>query len=204
MALTKQQWIKEPSGAVRRFDTYTAFDEPTPSENCRTYDKTLIDGVWTLVEEYYENTGKTQARVECTLMTEPIESAKYFDDVDAGEMKKWKLWVQNPQDPTLGTWTPQTSTAPKISNQLFALWKLGERTYLVPRIVARYTNVATSPPTAVNIGKISTADVPVAHDGNAIYSGMSAQQEGNLWRFELEYMASGERPFNTFVYGTST
>lgn len=202
MALTKQQWIKEPSGAIRRFDTYTDFTERSASSNCRTYDKTLVDGVWTLVEEYYENTGKTQARVECTLMTEPIESAKYFDDVNADEMKKWKLWVQNPQDPTLGTWTPQKSIATKIVSVLFPLWKLGERTYLVPRIVARYTNVDSSPPSAVNIGKISTADVPVAHDGNAIYSGMSAQQEGSLWRYELEYMASGERPFNTFVYGT--
>ena len=204
MALTKQQWIKEPSGAVRRFDTYTSFEEPTPNATCRTYDKTLVDGVWTLVEEYYENTGKTQARVDCTLMTEPIESSMYFNDVDAAEMKKWKLWVQNPQDPTLAGWTPQTSTAQKIAEQLYPLWKIGERTYLVPRIVARYTNVDTSPPSAVGLGKISTADVPVAHDGNAIYSGMSAQQEGDLWRYELEYMASGERPFNTFVYGTGS
>lgn len=181
---------KDPTGLVTRTVTTGSlsgwFD---PSPDCRSYRVTQSDCTVTAVEEFFDETPVVYS-LDVSTTQEPVESHPYFAPLTQKQRQDWAMWKQNPTNPELNGWNPATEEGEEFST-LYALWTKGITNYFSPRIVVKCTSIETDAPPASDVGLISQTGYsgdcgPV----NFILVGLSAQQEGSMWRVTREYLGS--------------
>jgi hypothetical protein len=196
MATTTQVEVaRDPSGLLTRTVTKQSFTWENPSADARSYRVNQVDGVVTIVEEFFDVPYPVVFSVDVSTTTEPLESHRYYTPTIQAEKDNWLIWKSNPSlfpNPALSypEWLPYKSTDPKI----FSLWKyyiLGVSTYFAPRVVIKKTTIETSAPDTAQVGLIADPGYPGdLGPVNCILLGLSAQQEGQNYRVTREYLAS--------------
>lgn len=195
MATTTQIEVsRDPTGLVTRTETKQSFTWENPAADCRSYRVNQVDGVVTIVEEFFD-TMPVVYSLDVSSTSEPMESHPYYSGLDPTERKNWANWKANPNltpndSLTPSTWTPAENGSPTIQS-LYYFWQQGITTYFAPRIVVKASSLEDAPPDATAVGKISATgyggDVGSV---NFILLGLSAQQEGEKFRVTREYLAS--------------
>lgn len=195
MATTTQVEVsRDPTGLVTRTETKQSFTWENPSADARSYRVNQVDGVVTIVEEYFD-TMPVVYSLDVSTTSEPLESHPYYSSLDATERKNWANWKANPsltpnENLTPSTWLPWVDGSPTIQN-LYYFWEKGITQYFAPRIVVKASSLEDTPPSASAVGQISDT----GYEGdvgsvNFILLGLSAQQEGIKYRVTREYLAS--------------
>lgn len=181
---------RDPSGLVTRTRTLRSFEDEDPAAECRAYSKSHQDGVYTLKEEYYDDTSIVVYNGDVSCSTEPIESHPHFESLTTKQRRDWALWKQNPNDPLLNGWDPETDTNPAIAT-LYS-WYIGRniQTYFAPRCVIKVATIEDDMPSVAGIGQISSPGSGNDWPGNFILSGVSFQQEGSKYRVTREFLGS--------------
>jgi len=187
---TTIEYARDPSGLVTRTVTQQAFEDVQPSEICRSYSKQQSDGVFTIREEFYEDISIVVYNGDVSCSTEPIESHPHFSNLTTKQRRDWALWKQNPNDPLLNGWDPETDTDPWIST-LYS-WYIGKniQTYFAPRCVIKVSTIEDEFPTVAGIGQISEPGGGNDWPGNFLLTGVSFQQEGSKFRVTREFLGS--------------
>jgi hypothetical protein len=153
-----------------------------------------VDGVVTIVEEYFDNMPVVYS-LDVSTTSEPMESHPYYSGLDATERKNWANWKANPsltpnENLTPATWLPWVDGSPTIQN-LYYFWERGITQYFAPRIVVKASSLEDAAPSATAVGQISqTGYGGDVGSVNFILLGLSAQQEGVKYRVTREYLAS--------------
>ena len=187
---TQIEVSRDPTGLVTRTVTKQTLEAwLDPANNCRSYRVTRVDGVVTVVEEFFDEMPPVY-NLDVSTTQEPVESHPYFSELTQKNREDWAMWKQNPTNPDLNGWTPSDETGEKFST-LYALWVKGITNYFAPRIVIKCTTLETTEPNASDVGIISDT----GYGGNTgsvnfILTGLSAQQEGDKWRTTREYLGS--------------
>lgn len=200
MATTTQVEVsRDPTGLVTRTETKQSFVWEDPTPDCRSYRVNQVDGVVTLVEEFFD-TMPVVYSLDVSTTSEPLESHPYYNNLDPTERKNWANWKANPSsndgtdsfNPMLvpPTWNPQTDGSQTIQS-LYSFWAQGITNYFAPRIVVKASSLEDTAPDAATVGQISET----GYEGNVgsvnfILLGLSAQQEGTKYRVTREYLAS--------------
>jgi len=195
MATTTQVEVsRDPTGLVTRTETKQSFTWEDPSADARSYRVNQVDGVVTIVEEYFD-TMPVVYSLDVSTTSEPLESHPYYSELDATERKNWANWKANPSltpNDTLtpATWLPWVDGSATIQN-LYYFWQQGITQYFAPRIVVKASSLEDTPPSASAVGQISDT----GYEGdvgsvNFILLGLSAHQEGVNYRVTREYLAS--------------
>jgi hypothetical protein len=181
---------RDPSGLVTRTVTLKSFSDEDPSQDCRAYSKSHQDGVYTIKEEYYDDTSITVYSGDVSCSTEPIESHPEFGGLTEKQRRDWALWKQNPNDPLLNGWDPQTDENQNIVT--LYNWYIGRniQTYFAPRCVVKVSTIEESFPNLAGVGKISDPQETGNWPGNFILTGVSFQEEGSKYRVTREYLGS--------------
>jgi hypothetical protein len=170
----------------------------------RSWRKEHVDGVTTIIEESYIDSGTEMWSIDATTSTEPLESHWIFTQGVPDNIKTyWLAWKRNAMDPSLAQaltsstnsyWDPAIDG---IKNQNFSLfysrWKYGFDSYLSPRIVGRKAVLETNPPDASKVGLIADSvafpfDFPVGV--TFLLTSIRGQEEGEFWRNTYEYLGS--------------
>jgi hypothetical protein len=192
--LTQIEVARDPTGLVTRTETRQAFAWEDPSNDCRSYRVNQVDGVVTIVEEFFDSMPVVYS-LDASSTSEPMESHPYYNNLGDTERKNWSNWKANqtltPNDSlTPPTWTPWANGSQTIQS-LYYFFQQGITTYFAPRIVVKASSLEDGPPDATAVGKISNT----GYGGNVgavnfILLGLSAQQEGDNFRVTREYLAS--------------
>jgi hypothetical protein len=203
MATTTQVEVsRDPTGLVTRTETKQSFTWEDPSADARSYRVNQVDGVVTIVEEYFD-TMPVVYSLDVSTTSEPLESHPYYNNLDPVERKNWANWKANPTANDGGNppkpfnvmlqpndWQPQVNGSQTIQS-LFHFYNQGVTSYFAPRIVVKAASLEDGPPSAEDVGKISgTGYGGSVGSVNFILLGLSAQQEGNQYRVTREYLAS--------------
>jgi hypothetical protein len=154
--LTEQQWSRDLDGSYKRTDISSSFSDFEPKGTCIQYKKSIKDATYTISEEFIEAGGEGTWQVDCTTSQEPIETHKYFWDIDSKEQRNWALWKKDPKHPQLDPagWEPLASQDEKIWT-LYYWWSRDVTSYLAPRIVLRWTVIEQHPPNCSHVGLIA-------------------------------------------------
>jgi hypothetical protein len=202
--LTQIEVARDPTGLVTRTETKQSFVWENPSPDCRSYRVSQVDGVVTIVEEFFD-TYPIVFGLDVSTTTEPLESHPSYQ-TSGVEKNNWNIWKTNPSlfpNPALDpeNWHPADSDDPKIVS-LFSYWSLGVFTYFSPRVVVKKTTVETSAPDASLVGKIADPGYPgQTGSDNFLLLGVSAQQEGENFRVTYDYLGSPQgAPWDAGIY----
>ena len=204
MATTTQVEVsRDPTGLVTRTETKQSFTWEDPSGDARSYRVNQVDGVVTIVEEYFD-TMPVVYSLDVSTTSEPLESHPYYNNLDPVERKNWANWKANPTandgaspepkpfnvmlEPN--DWQPQVNGSQTIQS-LYSFYAQGITQYFAPRIVVKASSLEDTAPDATAVGQISET----GYEGNVgsvnfILLGLSAQQEGTKYRVTREYLAS--------------
>jgi hypothetical protein len=186
---TQIEVSKDPTGLVTRTTTKQAFAWEDPAADCRSSRVTKLDGVVTIVEEFFDVMPPVYA-LDVSTTQEPVESHPYFKEMTSKQRQDWAMWKQNPTNPELNGWNPADDEDGKIVT-LFLLWQKGITNYFAPRIVIKCTTLEDSDPSASDVGRLSaTGYGGDTGSVNFILTGLSGQQEGTKWRITREYLGS--------------
>jgi hypothetical protein len=216
--LTEQQWSREQDGTYKRTDISSSFADFEPKPQALQYKKSIKDAVYTISEEFIEAGGEGVWQVDCTTSQEPIETHKYFWDIDEKEQRNWALWKKDPKHPQLDPagWDPLANGSNKIQT-LYYWWQRDVTSYLAPRIVLRWTVIEQHPPDCGQVGVIADGwSFPAINQPtnvNFLMSGANGRQlgtpeDGNPWyQNTYEFLSSarstgssGETGWLSFLY----
>ena len=193
--LTQIEVARDPTGLVTRTETKQSFVWENPSPDCRSYRVNQVDGVVTIVEEFFDTPYPVVFSVDVSTTTEPLESHRSYIPESAIERNNWAIWKTNPSlfpNPALDpqNWHPADSDDPKVVS-LFDYYGQGVTTYFAPRVVIKKSTIETSAPDTAEVGLIADPGYPGSLGPvNCILLGLSAQQEGENYRVTREYLAS--------------
>jgi hypothetical protein len=186
---TQIEVSKDPTGLVTRTTTKQAFAWEDPAADCRSSRVTKLDGVVTIVEEFFDVMPPVYA-LDVSTTQEPVESHPYFKEMTNKQRRDWAMWKQNPTNPELNGWNPADDEDGKMVT-LFLLWQKGISNYFAPRITIKCTTLEDSNPSAADVGRLSaTGYGGDTGSVNFILTGLSGQQEGTKWRITREYLGS--------------
>ena len=174
-------------------------------------------GKYTIVEEQILNAGTAHYSVEVGNSTEPIEtnyrySQAFNEDWEKEELRKWKIWKNNPSDTEVLNWSPKQLGAEGSGYttswavvEFFNFWAQGITDYYEPKVTLKMEIIEETPPALNGIGLIQGAGIyPGGEDlgeRNFLYIGASGRQQGKWWHNTYEYLLSGKRGWNADLYG---
>jgi hypothetical protein len=143
-----------------------------------------------------------QVEVVSAVRTVPIETHPNFSEqyLSAADKKKIKDAVSVPDRSP--TFEDTGNQARAIS--LYGYLINGVESYYVPSLVVRKTYQASSPPSAGQVGKITSPGVSipgVPKGATFLLINISSRGQSGSYTVTMEYEMSGEGGWDTFIYG---
>ena len=92
---TQVEVSKDPTGLITRTVTKQAFTWEDPDGTARSYRVNQVDGVVTIVEEFFDEMPVVYS-LDVSTTSEPLESHPYYNNLDPVERKNWANWKANP------------------------------------------------------------------------------------------------------------